>query len=219
MENETLEDMRVLLDRELIVSAGATLSLKEATLHVSDGGRILVAPGATLRIDDSEVKRHGQSDYWRFQVYGRLVMNNSVLKGSYGVDLHYAGTMGSRIEHSMFLQNHDYAVSVLRRGEVTFSNNTVFDNHQGIQVTDATASIQDNVFLDNPSYAIVLTSTVIGSRMFGPTMAQVEGNIVAHGGGGLDIQEGNADFVTVEENLLTNLTVGMLLHEGDESGG
>lgn len=218
-QEETFEDIRLLLDRQLVVASGATLWLKETTIHVSHGGGILVAPGGTLRIEDSELKQHAQSDYWSFQVFGRLMMNNSALKGSYGIDLHYAGTIGSQIENSLFHKNHDHAVFVLRRGEVTFNNNLVVENNQGIRVKDATAHVEDNVFLGNPSFAIVLTSSLIGSRTFGPTMAQVSGNVIAHGGGGLGIQEGDSAWIKVQQNLLTNLTIGMRLQEGDESGG
>lgn len=184
-----------------------------------EGGSILVSPGGTLIVHDSDLNGSSPETHWSFQVYGRIEMSNSSLSGSGGLMMRYAATIGSQITDSHLHDNHPRAVYLASRAELAFTDNTVTGNTNGLDVNDATAHIKDNVFVGNSGFAVLLYSTVIGSRLTGPVIANVEGNAIGHGGGGMHFQEGYERFVFVHENLFTNLTVGLRLQgAGEESG-
>lgn len=218
--DETVANETIVLDRELIIVPGGTLRLIHSALLVADGGGIHVAAGGTLVAEYTEFRRHNGADpVWPFLVFGVLDMENSSLAQSHGIELRYPDPSESRITGSRFIDNADQAVLVINRAELEFNDNVVTGSPKGIQVKDASARIEDNVFIGNSDYSIYVVSTLIGSRVFGPAMVHAENNVVAHGGGGFHFQEGNQLVTRVSSNLLTNLTVGLRFQEGDALGG
>ncbi len=218
--DEAVENETILLDHELIITSGATLRLTHASVHVARGGSIVVAPGGSIVVEHSELERHSEADpLWPFLVFGSIRMSESLLAQSHGIELRYPDAAPSVITGSRFIDNRDHAVSLINRAELEFKDNLVVGSVIGVRVNDATARIEENVFIGNSDFAINVVSTLVGSRVFGPAMVAAEGNVIAHGGGGFHFQEGNQLVNRVSSNLLTNLTVGFRFQEGDALGG
>lgn len=214
----TWSDETIHLEEDLVVASGATLTLDRVTLVVEQGGTLLVAAGGTLHLDESALLRGATAPAWPFDVQGVLVMKDSVLSGSHGIVMRGPGTAGSVIRDSVLQDTADQAVRLTLRASVEVTDSLFQHNGWsgsstpgGIYAADATVGVRDSIFLGNAGYAVSVVSTTAGAKLLGPAMSTIEGNIFAHGSGGVHVQEGEDAFNQIHGNLFTNLSRGLNL--------
>lgn len=206
----------VSLDHDLVVASGGHLILDDVTLHISRGAQISVLPGGNLTVLDSNLDvEPGDEPGWSLQVLGALFAEESRLAHASSIEVRgLAHVTDSRIEG-----NVDHGIHTTRKGVSTLVDNLFIRNALepeaptagAIVTTDATVAARDNVLVANGGFGFRTVSTLAGARLFGPAVATIDHNIVAHHAGNwaMHFQEYYNTIHQVEDNLLYGNLVGV----------
>ncbi len=200
VENET-----IILNGNLTVYAGASLTFRNVTLKINSTSSqyyaIEVLSGATFRIfdldgdntttaDASVIERNNLSNPYFFRVYDGAVfeMRNSELHdcGDATTVVKYAGlyieTDNATIDHNLISNNYDGVV--LYGSDATISNNTItWNDDTGIMaIAWSNATIKNNWITWNKIYGIWITGG--GSTNTKPSNPTVINNVITDTGRG-----------------------------------
>ncbi len=213
---ETWTQGPITVDHDLIVGPGGHLILDGVTVNIDQGASIIVLAGGNLTILDSDLDIKAEDDPgWGFQVLGSLFVDESRIA--------HADTISVRglahITGSEIIGNVDHGVHTERKGISTLEDNLFARNALdpdsatagAIVTTDATLVARDNVVIGNGGFGFRTVSTLAGARVFGPAIATIEHNVLAHHAGAwaMHFQEFYNSIHQVENNLVYGNPIGV----------
>lgn len=231
--DEVIEGGVHLWDYPVVVSPGASLTLRDATVHLDwdppvcftgTAGychpAVMVLPGGTLNIVRSTL----DSPSWDVADFGSgFVIAGVGATFSFEDSTFYhfksIGSQGPGIARSSITgSTFDWALSALgfsRGAEADISGNTFSNALSGVTVQDSSANISDNHFTNvvrtfgtTTGRAIDIQGSIVGEKAF-ETLPIVEGNVIENGANGILSVSGFPHIL--RNNIIRNNAIGMVI--------